>query len=662
MKKQAQQKTLSDKVFNLNANFTVKSGFEDDEDSVTIEGYANTTNKDRDGDIILQEAWTKGGLDNYLKNPIVLAHHKLDEPIGEVVDYNITEKGLYVAAEITRAAGEKMYNLIKRNILKAFSIGFRVKDADYDSEKDLFVIKDLELYELSVVSIPSNAESIFSVRKSFEDEKDFDDYKHLFIEDQEVEKETTDLNKGEQDVDKDKVSLTPEELEIEKAKAVEAALAEREAKKAKEEEIKNMAVTAGQTGAERLVKEFEERMAATDEENSKTLNAALEGLRSELHEKTKELENLTKSKMSFENSGSRSVITPKEIDTAVMVGKILGKDIDKTKYGSELITKAGDHLGGMATPDDWETLFSTRLYDDIMHKTVIEPLFTNRIPMTSRTMYFPWNPDAGYAEWVPDTQYKSSAGDNPNSTGAAAGQTHLIKDNLLKAEKLAAKEFLGYEEEEDAILPLASIIRDAVMRRMVRSTDTELLRGNIAADLGSGDGLINGVATLADDAAAEVQQAGSFGSTNPVTVADLQATRRAMGSYGLLPGEIVYLVSQSVYFDLLEDPDFRTMDLVGSNATILRGQIGTINGSPVIISDSFVANAAGTIQAAVLYASNYLLGELRGMTVERDRDIINQKNVLIATRRFAFTEIVPAGSSGNANAVSSCAVLKAALA
>ena len=138
-----------------------------EESALIIEGYANTTDKDRQGDVILEEAWTKGGLDNYLKNPIVLAYHNPEKPIGEVTDYGINHKGLHVIAEISKAAGD-VYSLIREGVLKAFSVGFRVKDADYDSETDIFVIKDLEMYELSVVSVPANADSIFSVRKSFE--------------------------------------------------------------------------------------------------------------------------------------------------------------------------------------------------------------------------------------------------------------------------------------------------------------------------------------------------------------------------------------------------------------------------------------------------------------------------------------------------------------
>ena len=165
------------KEMHLTSNFRIKAVSEDKE-SIKIEGFDKTTNKDRVGDVILEEALSKGGIDNYLKNPIVLAFHNHERPIGEVTEYSVNNQGLRVVAEISKAAGD-VYNLVKEGVLKAFSVGFRVKDADYDSDTDIFVIKDLELYELSVVSIPANAESIFSVQKSFKDEEEYNEFKNL---------------------------------------------------------------------------------------------------------------------------------------------------------------------------------------------------------------------------------------------------------------------------------------------------------------------------------------------------------------------------------------------------------------------------------------------------------------------------------------------------
>ena len=175
------------KRFNIVTKFDVVEKAADSS-TLVVEGYANTTDKDRHGDIILQEAWTKGGLDNYLKNPIILAFHDHSKPIGKMVDYFLDSKGLKIVAEISKAAGN-LYDLVKEGIVKSFSVGFMVKDADYDATTDIFVIKDVELFEVSVVSVPANPSSTFSVRKNFETEEEYNEFKKEFSEMTEENKE-----------------------------------------------------------------------------------------------------------------------------------------------------------------------------------------------------------------------------------------------------------------------------------------------------------------------------------------------------------------------------------------------------------------------------------------------------------------------------------------
>jgi hypothetical protein len=299
------------------------------------------------------------------------------------------------------------------------------------------------------------------------------------------------------------------------------------------------------------------------------------------------------------------------------------------------------------------------MYDEIQDKLVIEPIVSrNKIAMTSRSMTFPFNPEAGYANWVLDSEYKSYV--NPadetvgtdSSSSSGINREQIIRTIDLKAEKLASKESIGYEEEEDSILPILPIVRNAIARRMARTTDTELLRADATTETVSGITAaptgFNGIATMATDLGTTHTQAGSFGSANPITIADLQSTRRQMGRWGLNPSDVIYVVCESAYWDLLEDPDFRTMDLVGANATILKGQVGAVNGSPVVVSDSFASPAAGTVAAVAVNASNFLFGELRGINTERTQDVLNQKNWIVTTRRFAFNEIDATATSTSA--------------
>lgn len=150
----------------LSASFTAKAASDDADAPLVIRGYANTVNKDRAGDVIPKDAWLgKDALPNYEKNPIILAFHNHAMPIGKMIAYDVTDQGLEIEAEISKAAGP-VYQLIKDGILKTFSVGFRCLDAEWKKEEDIYLIKELELFEVSVVSVPCNQDSTFSVSKS----------------------------------------------------------------------------------------------------------------------------------------------------------------------------------------------------------------------------------------------------------------------------------------------------------------------------------------------------------------------------------------------------------------------------------------------------------------------------------------------------------------
>jgi HK97 family phage prohead protease len=158
--------------FTLSAHFEKSSSGEDG--PLRIRGFANTTTKDRAGDVIPRSAWEgKNALPNYLKNPIILAQHDHSQPIGKMVDYTISDEGLEIEAEISKSVKE--YGLINDGVLKSFSVGFRLLDAEYKSDADIFLIKELELLEISVVSVPCNQDSTFELAKSMSDS----DYNNL---------------------------------------------------------------------------------------------------------------------------------------------------------------------------------------------------------------------------------------------------------------------------------------------------------------------------------------------------------------------------------------------------------------------------------------------------------------------------------------------------
>ena len=274
-----------EKVFNLTSTF--KSEAQDD-GSVMIRGMASTAEFDRAGDSISADAWTKGGLNNFEKNPIILFNHDYSRPIGRAKKVTATDDGLHLEAKISKSAGD-VAELVKDGVLGAFSVGFRVKDADYVEETDGLRIKDAELFEVSVVSVPCNQAATFSLAKSFDSESEYEDFKKTFTNSDgaQVQKEITMSEETQQPVDLEafakkvaeetaaKIAMKQAEQkaadEAVQKEVEEKAAADAEAKAQQEEEVKSAVVTAVESGTERLLKDVEAQIAQKDAEMSDVL-------------------------------------------------------------------------------------------------------------------------------------------------------------------------------------------------------------------------------------------------------------------------------------------------------------------------------------------------------------------------------------------------------
>ena len=263
---------------------------------------------------------------------------------------------------------------------------------------------------------------------------------------------------------------------------------------------------------------------------------------------------------------------------------------------------------------------------EVRRRLVVAPLLRN-ITMQTNVMTIPVNPEAGLATWVTNAQFGTT-----NSAGAT--QTHALKEITLNAYKVATNEYLAYEEEEDALMVLMPIVRDAMVRRVARAMDKAFLLG-----AGTGADPVKGLATY--DTSSVVAPS----ITGPATVATLRALRKDLGALGLDPSEVTFVVSTDIYYDLLEDTTFQTMDKVGAQATILTGQIGNVGGSPVIVSAEFPTEASGAITgtanigAVAFSTNNFLVGNQRGLRMDTQDLVETQRKVLVASLRTGMTQI-----------------------
>lgn len=141
-----------------------------------IAGYASTYDIDRVGDRVVPGAFKKT-IDNFIsKNRKIrmFYQHDEDELIGgfDPVLMREDDKGLFVVGEINLGVrrGLEAYNLAKQGVLTDMSIGYSV--IDFGMVKGIRELKEIELWEISLVSEPANPSArIVQVKSGIEDVK-----------------------------------------------------------------------------------------------------------------------------------------------------------------------------------------------------------------------------------------------------------------------------------------------------------------------------------------------------------------------------------------------------------------------------------------------------------------------------------------------------------
>ena len=144
-----------------------------EDDFFIFEGYASTFgNVDLGDDVIAQGAFTK----TLLATPEVpiLWQHQMSNPIGMSFELREDLQGLYVKGRLPKADRDvygKVIPQMKVGSIKEMSIGFFTKESDY-KEGGIRVIKEIELFEISLVTKAMNPQALVSSFKSMDSLKD----------------------------------------------------------------------------------------------------------------------------------------------------------------------------------------------------------------------------------------------------------------------------------------------------------------------------------------------------------------------------------------------------------------------------------------------------------------------------------------------------------
>lgn len=295
------------------------------------------------------------------------------------------------------------------------------------------------------------------------------------------------------------------------------------------------------------------------------------------------------------------------------------------------------------------TMERAELWMDVNLETRIASIIPT-FPMPSNPFDIPRQ--MGNIDFYPGTENIAGA-----STALGTGKTSLT------AYELTGQVPFSFTLEEDSVLPsLAGEIRASVVRNLAELLDDIILNAdtstlnNINADgttittgdagkahwLLGYDGLIH--LTLVDNT--------SQGNDHNAAVSDdmFNEIRSKLGKYGARPSECVWITDVNTFIRAQSISNFRTMDKLGPNATILTGMLGAVEGIPVLVSEQMVlaedadglvtdgGNSADSGRLLITNRTQWAQGFRRQPTVDVTRDTQKRQTVMTVSLRHALAE------------------------
>jgi HK97 family phage major capsid protein len=349
------------------------------------------------------------------------------------------------------------------------------------------------------------------------------------------------------------------------------------------------------------------------------------------------------------------------------------------RYANALVhklTQSGNMLTAVKTPvtgdlnasivtgfgDDWvPELWSREIWHKARQDNVVLPLFRS-VEMPSNPFELPVEGTDPTVYFVPETK------DNTQlslTSGAAIPNSKIGSGKVqLHAKKLALRVGFSAELVEDAIVPVLNIYREQAMRAIADSIDYVLVNGDSATNEdninGGGSALAGNHRALAFDGLRKTcLEADNANKSTTFSLAELRNARFKMPArYSARPNDLAWVVDSSTYSKMLGLSEFLTMEKAGANATAQTGQIGFIDGAPVLVSaempmtnaDGIIGTAGNTKGTALcVYRPGWFVGYRRRIAVSVDYLPYYDSYQLTATVRLAFGRFDSAVTSALVN-------------
>ncbi len=331
----------------------------------------------------------------------------------------------------------------------------------------------------------------------------------------------------------------------------------------------------------------------------------------------------------------------------------------KVRREGLLAVKTGDELSYSTQTgygDEWvPELWSAELWRQARQENVVLPLL--------RAVEMPSNPYEMPIEGADPTVYY--VGETSDEAHLSLGSGNPIPDSkvgsgkvTLAAKKLALRVGFSAELAEDSIVPVLSMYREQAMHALTAAIDSVILNGdttntatgNINSD--DADPADNAV-FLAFDGLRHLPlvttTANAVDASGDPSLTLLRQARFTMAhKYSINPNSLAWLVDGGTYAKLLGLTEFLTMDKAGPLATAMTGQIGFVDGIPVLVSAEMpLTMADGKVdstgnskgQAVCVYRPGWIVGYRRRIAASVDYLPYYDAYQMTATVRLALANL-----------------------
>jgi HK97 family phage major capsid protein len=231
----------------------------------------------------------------------------------------------------------------------------------------------------------------------------------------------------------------------------------------------------------------------------------------------------------------------------------------------------------------------------------------------------------------------------------------------LTTTKIGTRVVFSEEAEEDAIIPILPYLTRKVRLALAYQEEDADINGDTTATHMDSD------VTAATDGRkawkglrkltlAGTKVSNTASSVTKIALNDLRTVRQKMGKYGLFPEDVVFVTGAAGAMKMLavEDPmaatnpsPVVTVDKMGPNATILKGQIASIDGIPIIVSPKVredldqngIKLSSGTNDRTLVLCVNkaaFVKGTRRQVKLVSQYIPTTDQTMLVALRRLTF--------------------------